>query len=109
MLNETKLALRVTVNNYDAELASLLMAGAGDLRVSGVVIPGDVTFTAAQDGTVIDLCTVTDALVKRALITYAAARFGNPPNYDRLKDAYDEMKATLKNATGYTDWGGDTE
>jgi hypothetical protein len=31
--------------------------------------------------------------------------FGLPEDYDRLKRSYDEQKAQLSNATGYTDWG----
>ena len=43
------------------------------------------------------------------LITYAAARFGNPPNYVQLKDSYDEQKAQLMHATGYTNYGNTAE
>ena len=38
-------------------------------------------------------------------MTYVRMSFGAPANYDKLKAAYDEQKATLMNATGYTDWG----
>lgn len=105
MLNEAKKALRVTVSDYDSEIASLLMAGANDLQIAGVVLPGTVTFTAYADGQVVDLSTLTDPLVQRAIFTYAAARFGNPPNYDKLKEAYDEQKVQLMHATGYTNYG----
>lgn len=103
MLKEAKLALRVTQTIYDAEIASLLMAGANDLKIAGVVFEGDVSFSVSDD-TVTDNCTVTDELVKRAIITYAAMRFGNPPNYDKLREAYDTQKGQLMHATGYTDW-----
>ena len=36
--------------------------------------------------------------------SYAAMRFGNPPNYDKLREAYDTQKGQLMHATGYTDW-----
>jgi hypothetical protein len=36
-------------------------------------------------------------------------QFGNPENYDKLKAAYDEMKAQLSMATGYTVWGNEDE
>ena len=46
-----------------------------------------------------------DALVTRAIITYVRCNFGTPDDYDKVKAAYDEQKAQLSVATGYTDWG----
>ena len=40
MLKEAKKALRVTASVYDTEIASLLMAGANDLEIAGVKLPG---------------------------------------------------------------------
>ena len=105
MLNEAKKALRVTNAYYDSEIASLLMAGANDLEIAGVVLPGTVTFTISTGDTVTDMSTLTDALAMRAVITYAQMRFGNPPNYQQLADAYDLQKVQLMHATGYTDYG----
>jgi hypothetical protein len=109
MLKEAKKALRVTHSIYDSEIASLLMAGANDLAIAGVILPGTVTFTVYNNGEVMDLSTLTDPLVQRAIFTYAAVRFGNPPNYDKLKEAYDEQKVQLMHATGYTDYGETSE
>ena len=103
MLKEAKLAMRVTAAAYDAEIASLLMAGANDLQIAGVILPGTVSFTVNND-VITDTSTLTDPLVQRAIITYALMRFGNPPNYDKLRDAYDTQKGQLMHATGYTDW-----
>lgn len=47
----------------------------------------------------------SDALVLRAITTYCRMHFGEPDQYDRLKRSYDEQKAQLCTATGYTDWG----
>ena len=105
MLKEAKTALRITVNDFDSELALLMEAGAKDLEIAGVELPGTVTFTTAQDGSVTDGSTLTDALVMRAILTYTAMRFGNPPNYDKLEDAYETQKVQLMHATGYTDYG----
>ena len=107
MLSEAKKAMRVTSSYYDSEIASLLMAGANDLTIAGVVLPGTVTFTVSSSDTVTDLSTLTDALAMRAIITYAAMRFGNPPNYDKLRDAYEEQKVQLMHADGYTNYGED--
>lgn len=105
MLKEAKKALRVTSPLYDTEIAALLMAGASDLEVSGVILPGTVTFSIGTSDAVMDNSTLKDPLCQRAVITYAAARFGNPPNYQQLKDAYDEMKAQLMHANRYTNYG----
>ena len=106
MLKEAKLALRVTVDAYDAEIMSILKAGEMDLRIAGVEVPGRVSWTESQVGAVTDTSTMDDQLVMRALLTYAAMRFGNPPNYERLLDAYETQKVQLMHATGYTQYGG---
>ena len=45
-----------------------------------------------------------DAIVSRAITTYCKLNFGEPDDYDRLKRSYDEQKAQLSMATGYTVW-----
>ena len=87
MLAKVKLALRISTNTYDSELNDLIEAAKLDLGVAGVVVPQTV-----------------DALVTKAIITYCKMSFGLPEDYDRLKRSYDEQKAQLSNATGYTDW-----
>ena len=88
MLDDVKLALRLTTQAYDDELNGLINAGLADLGVAGVT----------EDDT-------TDPLINRAVITYCKVHFGSPADYDRLKAAYDEQKAQLVTCTGYTDWG----
>ena len=105
MLKEAKKALRVTAAAFDSEIASLLMAGANDLEIAGVQLPGTVTFTVNENDQVTDGSTLTDPLVMRAIFTYAAMRFGNPPNYDKLADAYEIQKVQLMHAKDYTDYG----
>lgn len=109
MLAETRLALRISTTAYDAELAALLESAAKDLEIAGVIIQGVVAFST-DDGVVTDECTVADPLVCRALVTYVRAHFGSPDDYDRVKASYDEQKAQLMAADGYTDFGdGDGE
>lgn len=88
MINRAKLALRITTNAYDAEIADLLEAAVLDLGVAGVVIPENES-----------------KLVTTAAVTYVRLHFGSPDDYDRLKRSYDEQKAQLATCTGYTDWG----
>ena len=87
MLENVKLALRISTNKYDTELSDLIDAAQLDLGIAGVILPDTL-----------------DALVTRAIITYCKMSFGLPEDYDRLKKSYDEQKAQLSNATGYTDW-----
>lgn len=88
MLDQVKMALRIKTTAYDSELTYLIAAAKLDLGVAGVVLPGEL-----------------DELVTRAIITYCKLSFGIPEDYDRLKVSYDEQKAQLSTATGYTDWG----
>lgn len=106
MLKEAKLAMQVDAEEYEAEIAALLMSAANDLKIAGVVINGDVTFSVANDK-IVDNCTVTDELVKRALITYAQANANWQPEAKaaRFRASYDEQKTQLMHATGYTDFG----
>ena len=86
-LDNVKMALRITTTAYDSELTYLIAAAELDLGIAGVVVPVSL-----------------DALVERAIITYCKMHFGIPEDADRLKRSYDEQKAQLVTATGYTDW-----
>lgn len=93
-LEKVKLALRITASVFDAELNGLIQTAIADLMLAGV--RADIK--------------PDDPLIERAVITYCKANFGEADQYDRLKASYDEQKAQLMSATGYTDWGdGDAE
>lgn len=100
MLNEVKLALGKVKDDYDAEIAALILAAVGDLGIVDVEAAG-VDLSIAQDGTVTDSSTITDQLLIRAIITYVRMNFKSPEDYDKLKRSYDEQKAQLISATGY--------
>lgn len=104
MLQECKLAMRITASEYDAELCSLMDAAARDLSVVGVILPGTVSFANTENG-MQDNSTLTDALCQRAIFTYVRAHFGSPADYDKLVESYDQQKGTLQKARGYTDYG----
>ena len=101
MLKEAKLAMRISTDAYDGEIAGLLDAGAHDLTIAGVVLPGTVSFAATETG-IQDNSTLTDALCQRALITYARMHFGSPADYDRLAESYGIQKVQLMHAADYT-------
>lgn len=90
LLEKTKVALRVTTNAYDSEITSIIAAAQTDLGIAGVVLPSTL-----------------DEICERAVITYAKLHFlGLSENeWGRLKASYDEQKAQLVTATGYTNWG----
>lgn len=88
MLAKAKMALRITTDAYDDEILDLIDAAGLDLGIAGVVLPEEL-----------------DTLCQRAILTYVRMNFGSPSDYDRLKASYDEQKAQLRTATGYTDWG----
>ena len=91
MLEKVKLALRITTNAYDSELTDLIEAAKSDLGIAGVIVP------ITTDSSI-------DAIIQRAIVTYCKLNFGEPDQYDRLKQCYDEQKAQLSMATGYTEW-----
>lgn len=89
MLEQIKMALRITTNAYDAELNNLIAAAAIDLGIAGVNEERE---------------SVNNPIIIRAVSTYCKMNFGTVDDYDRLKASYDEQKAQLSMATGYTDW-----
>ena len=86
-LTAVKMALRVSTDAFDSEILTLIDAAIKDMGLAGV-----------------DNDDVTDALVLRAVCTYCRLNFGQPDDYDRLKASYDEQKAQMGMATGYTQW-----
>lgn len=90
MIDKVRNALRISVTDNQAineELNDLIDAAKLDLGIAGVVVPQ-----------------TDDKIVTKAIITYCKLSFGLPEDYDRLKISYDEQKAQLSNATGYTNW-----
>lgn len=84
-----KQSVRISTTKFDSvQIAHLVTAAQLDLGVAGVVVPD-----------------AYDALVDEAIITYVMYHFGIPEDAERLKKSYDEQKAQLSTATGYTDWG----
>lgn len=89
LLPKVKEAARIKTVDFDSgQLTDLITAAQMDLGIAGVEVPDSF-----------------DALVSQAVITYCLMNFGLVDEYDRLKRSYDEQKAQLTTATGYTDWG----
>lgn len=89
-LEKVKVALRLTADDagLNEEINDLIQAAYKDLNLAAVTEEG------MED----------DPLIVRAVITYCRLNFGQPDDYDRLKRSYDEQKAQLGMATGYTNF-----
>lgn len=85
---KVKRALRLMTDAFDDDITDLVGAALADLGIAGIVDPE-----------------TTDPLVIRAVETYCKLNFGEPEEAARLKASYDEQKAQLSMATGYTSWG----
>lgn len=90
MLDLVKMALRITTDAFDDELQQLIDSALIDIGFGGAV-----SEVLTEDG---------DPVVKQAVITYCKMNFGLPEDYDRLKRSYDEQKAQLGTAAGYTNF-----
>lgn len=86
-LSSVKEAIRLMTDAFDNQLIGLMAAALADLGIAGV------------NG---EAVVISDPLVLQAVITYVQLHFGEPTDYDRLKASYDEQKAQLSMATGYT-------
>ena len=94
LIEKVKTALRITTNDeaLTEELRDLIESAKQDLGIAGVVLPEEMT-----------------AIAETAIKTYCKMSFGLPEDYDRLKRSYDEQKAQLSNATGYTRWEAESD
>ena len=90
MLDKVKLALQISVDTFDEELIELIESAKQDLGIAGVVLPAP------------------NPICNRAITTYCVYHFelehGDGVKAERYKKAYDEQKAQLSMATGYTRW-----
>jgi hypothetical protein len=97
MFAEVKRTLPISGDDYDAEIIMQIKAAALDLtRTSEFVLPGTIDITQSSQGVITDNSTVTDELVITAIATWCNMRIGNPPNYDKLLDAYNALKGQLR-------------
>lgn len=96
LLDKVKVACRVTSTAYDDELTDLINAGLADMGIT------DIKSELLTESGILPL-------IQRAVITYCKLNFGfvqlEERQYAQLKASYDEQKAQMLMATGYTDWG----
>ena len=88
ILARARKALRIKTVDFDDQITDLIESACLDLGIAGVEVTDKL-----------------DPILRTAIITYVRMHFGQPDDYDRLKESYDEQKAQLATATGYTVWG----
>lgn len=89
LIDDVKLALRITNSTFDREVEDLINAARRDLVLSGVLQ------TKANDE--------NDPLIKRAITVYCKAHFGyDNPEAERFQQSYDMLKAHLTLSQEYT-------
>lgn len=88
IIEKVKTSIRIETNAFDDEIKDMILSALLDLGIAGVT------------NTEVD-----DPLILRAVTTYCKVHFGEPDDREWLKQSYDEQKAQLQTATGYTNWG----
>ena len=87
LLDDVKVALRISATNsaFDGEINDLISAAQRDLLVAGIKVTDE-----------------TDALIKRAIVTYCKAHFGyDNPEAERFEKAYNAIKLHLMLSSEY--------
>ncbi len=89
ILDDIKIALRISNTAYDSEIDDLISAARADLRLSGILE------SKVDDD--------TDPLIKRAITVYVKAHFGwNNPDAEKLQQSYAMIKGHLALSQEYT-------
>jgi uncharacterized phage protein (predicted DNA packaging) len=90
ILDEVKMALRITSDAFNTEISSIIEAAKSDLKLTGV---SEIkTYDIEKD-----------SLVKRAVILYCKSQFGlDNPDSDKYQRAYDSLKIHLVLSQEYT-------
>lgn len=91
MLEKVKLAWNRKDNIFDSEISDLITSAELDLGIAGVVVPETAT-------------TIAERAITLYCLTHLELEHGDPSKAERFKAAYDENKAQLSMATGYTVW-----
>lgn len=95
LLDDAKVACRVTSTAFNGEITDLISSALADMGITDIRA---------------DLLMNTDSpepLIKQAVLTYCKMNFGlqRDDYYERLKASYDEQKAQLLMSSTYADWG----
>ena len=115
LFETVKDALPVSGDGYDGEIITQIKAAVLDMtRTTEIVIDGVVSIVREWIDPVVttegetegywkitDNSTIDDELVITAISTWCNMRIGNPPNYDKLLEAYNSLKGSLRLSSHY--------
>lgn len=91
MLEKVKLAWNRTDSIFDTEITALIASAQLDLGIAGVTLPTELT-------------TIAERAITLYCLFHLELEHGDQKKAERFKDVYDENKAQLSMATGYTVW-----
>jgi len=88
LIDDVKQTLRITNSAYNIEIADLILAAKADLGICGLLT-----------------ITETDALIKRAIITYCKAEFGmSNDDSEKYRKSYEMLRNHLSLSLDYAFW-----
>ena len=96
ILEKVKLARRIKTNAFDSELLDLIKTAIETLETRGVTV---ITETEGEETTY-----SIPSMAQQAIITYVGLHFGQPDDYERLKESWETQLGQLMTTTGYTRW-----
>lgn len=107
LFDRVKEALPVSGNSYDGQIITQIRAAVLDLTTSTeIVLDGVVDIERdAQTGEITDNSSIDDELVITAISVWCNMRIGNPPNYDKLLEAYNSLKGQMRMSSRYNGRG----
>jgi hypothetical protein len=85
MLKDAKLILRLSSDAFNDEVQGLINAGKDDLTLAGVNVSENLN----------------KPLIKRAILTYVKAHFGNENQSNRFIADYERQKLALRDSGDY--------
>ena len=103
LFKTVKDALPVSGNLYDNQIITQIRAAVLDLTTSTEIVIDGVVDISRDDttGVVTDNSSIEDELVITAITVWCNMRIGNPPNYDKLLDAYNSLKGQMRMSSAY--------
>lgn len=115
LFKKVKEGLPVSGDGYDGQIITQIRAAVLDLTSSAeIVLDGVVDIertentpaTTSEEAsyTITDNSTIEDELIITAITTWCNMRIGNPPNYDKLREAYESIKGQMRQSSKYSNF-----
>ena len=107
LFSKVKDGLPVSGNAYDGQIITQIRAAVLDLTTSTEIVLDGVVDIERDETTkeITDNSTIDDELVITAISVWCNMRIGNPPNYDKLLEAYNSLKGQMRMSSRYNGRG----